>query len=94
MVPVKNLGELRWHGGYHYTWEREMGTLKISQRALADELAEKFCVASKKSVPLCVGVKLEEFDEDDRVENRPFRELVGSLMWLSTSTRPDISNTM
>ena len=47
---------------------------------------------SKQSVPLRVGVKLEEFDEDERVKNWPFRELVGRLMWLSTSTRPDISN--
>ena len=46
----------------------------------------------KQSVPLRVGVKLEEFDEDVRVENWPFRESVGSLMWLSKSTRPNISN--
>ena len=26
MVPVKNLGELRWYGGLHYTREREMGS--------------------------------------------------------------------
>ena len=30
-VPIKNLGELRWYGGCHYTHEREMGTLTISQ---------------------------------------------------------------
>ena len=33
-----------------------------------------------QSVPLRVGVKLEEFDEDEKVENCPFRELVGSVM--------------
>ena len=42
-----------------------------------------FCVTSTQSVPLRVGVKLEEFDEDERVENWSFRELDGSLMRLS-----------
>ena len=66
-----------------------MGTLIISQKTFADELVRKVCVTSTRSVPLRVGVKLEEFEEDERVENWPFRELV---MWLSISTRSDISN--
>ena len=37
-----------------------MGTLAISQKTLADELLVKtFCVTSKQSVLLRVGVKLE-----------------------------------
>ena len=70
-----------------------MSTLTISQKTFADELVKKLFVTSTKSVPLRVGVKLEEeFDEDDRVESWPFRELVGTLIWLSISTRLDISN--
>ena len=46
MVPVKNLDELRWYGGCHYTREREMGTLTISQEPFADELLKRFCVTS------------------------------------------------
>ena len=91
-VPVKNLGQLRWYGGCHYTREREMGTLTMSQKTFADELVKACCVTSTQSVPLRVGVKLEEFDEDEKVENWPFREVVGSLMWVSISTRPDIAN--
>ena len=69
-----------------------MGTLTISQKTFADELVKNVCVTSTQSVPLRAGVKLEEFNEDGKVEGWPFRELVDSLMWLSISTRPDIAN--
>ena len=52
---------------------------------------KKFRVTSIQSVPLKVGVKLEDFD-DEETESWPFRELAGGLMWLAISTRPDISN--
>ena len=55
---------------------------------------KKFRVTSVQSVPLKVGVKLEEFDEDEETESWPFLELVGGLMWLAISTRPDISNSV
>ena len=61
------------------------------QQSFVEEL-EEFCAASVQSVPLKVGVELEEFDENEGTENWPFRELVGGLMWLAISTRPDISN--
>lgn len=92
MVPVKNLGELRWYGGCHFTREREMGTLTISQKKFSDELVKKFRVTSTQRIPLRVDAKLEMFDEDEKIKDWPFRELVGGLMWLSISTRPDISN--
>ena len=94
MIPVRNLDELGWYGGCHYTRERAMGTLTISQKTFAYESVKTFRMSSTESVPLRVVEKLEEFDGDERVENWPFRELVGSLMWLSSSTRPDISNAL
>ena len=51
-----------------------------------------FRVTSVQSVPPKVRVKLEEFHEDEETESWPFHELVGGLMWLAISTRPDISN--
>ena len=39
-----------------------------------------------------VGTRLGTFDKNEAPGNWPFRELVGSLMWLSTQTRPDISS--
>ena len=39
-----------------------------------------------------VGERLGEFDVDEKGVREPFRELVGSLMWPATMTRPDIPN--
>ena len=91
-IPVKNLRELKWYEGCRYSRDRERGTLTTSQQRFAEELVEKLRVTSVQSVPLRVGVKLEEFDEDEEIESWPFCELVGGLLWLATSTRPDISN--
>ena len=91
-IPVKNLGDLKWYGGCRYSRDRKRGTLTISRQSLAEELVKKFRVTSVQSVPLQVGVKLEEFDENEETESWPFREFVGGLIWLVISTRPDISN--
>ena len=90
--PVKNLGELKWYGGCHYLRDRKRGTLTISQQSFEEELVNKFNVTSVQNIPLKVELKLDEFDVDEKTDNRPFRELVGGLMWLAISTRPDISN--
>ena len=42
IIPVKNLGELFWYGGCHYSRDRERVTLTISQHKFADELIRNF----------------------------------------------------
>ena len=91
-IPVKNLGELKWYGGCRYMRDRKRGTLTISQQSVEEELVKKLDVTYVQNVPLSVGLKLDEFHVDERTANRPFRELVGGLMWVVISTRPDISN--
>ncbi|CAB1116207.1 unnamed protein product [Ectocarpus sp. CCAP 1310/34] len=91
-VPVKNLGELRWYSGCFYERNKETGRLTISQQTFTDELAAEYGVVGGRSVPMSSGVKLSDFDADEVATEFPFRELVGSLMWLATQTRPDIAN--
>ena len=76
-IPVKNVGEFKWHVGCRHSRDGERGTLTTSQQSFAEELVTKFRVTSVQSVPLRVGVKLEGFDEDEGTESCPFRELVG-----------------
>ena len=53
MIHVKNLRGLRWYVGYHYTRERERGTLTKSQIMFDNKLVRTICcVTSEQSVPL------------------------------------------
>ena len=94
MVPVKNLGELRWYSGCFYERHWEKGLLTISQQKFAEQLASEYGVEYGKSVPLPVGTKLAKFDKNEAPGGWPFSKLVGSLMWLATQTRSDISDAL
>ena len=49
-------------------------------------------VTAVRNTPLSTGIFLDEYDEDEADGVWPFRELVGSLMWLAHQSRPDILN--
>lgn len=44
MVPVKNLGELRWYSRCHYERDKEEGRLKITQKTYVEALAAEYGV--------------------------------------------------
>ena len=91
-IPVKNLGDWKRYGGCRYPRDCKRGSLTKSQQSFAEELVKKFRVTSVQSVTPKIKVKLEDFHEDEETGSWPFRELVGGLMWVTISTRPDISN--
>ena len=92
LVPINNLGELRWYAGCHYSRDKVTGLLTISQKSFAEKTVRQFGVTTGRNTPLSTDVFLEDFDENEPDGLWPFRELVGSLMWLANQTRPDISN--
>ncbi|CAB1106941.1 unnamed protein product [Ectocarpus sp. CCAP 1310/34] len=94
MVPVKNLGELRWYSACFYERDVQRGLLRISQQRFTEQLTAEYGIEWGRSVPLPVSVKLTDYDENEACADVPFRELVGSLMWLATQTRPDIANAL
>ena len=89
-VPITNLGELRWYAGCRFSRDAVLGTVTMSQQAVADKTIAKFGVTQNK--PMVVGLKLEQFDADEPDVEEPFRSLVGHLMWLGNQNRPDILN--
>ena len=66
----------------------------MKQNGYIRDLLDRFGMTDANPVasPLEPGLKLEAAsDEDDGHEALPYRELIGSLMYLAICTRPDIS---
>jgi hypothetical protein len=90
---VRDLGEASYFLGMELTRDREARTLKLTQRKLTGELIERYGLSSARarSVPLETGEKLTKDGEPLDTERFPYSELVGSLLYLSVCTRPDIA---
>jgi hypothetical protein len=87
---MKDLGELHYCLGLE-VW-REDGKTLVTQSKYTKELLRRFNMNECKavSIPLEHNAKLYNDDETKEVENTLYRQLVGSLNYLTT-TRPDIA---
>lgn len=47
-VPITNLGELRWYAGCRFSRDRFLGTVTISQQAVAENMVAKFGVTRNR----------------------------------------------
>ena len=90
--PTNNLGELTWYTDCAFTRNWELGTLEITQKAFVESMLNRFGVKSSSDIPATPGVELGPREEGEPKGDWPYREVMGSLMWPSTMTRPDISN--
>ena len=70
----------------------ELGTIKLSQKAYVENLMKRVDVQSISDTPASHGADLGPKQDDEPGGDWPAKEAVGSLMWLSTMTRPDITN--
>jgi hypothetical protein len=91
MFEVRDLGEPTHFLGMEIVRDQEKGTLRLTQRRAIEELLTKFGMQDCKpnSTPFVAKVQLEPDLENPT--DMPYRELVGSLMYLSITTRPDIA---
>jgi hypothetical protein len=95
---VKDLGEARHFLGMQITFERDgegkLLAVKLSNEKLITDMLDSFNMldCKTKSVPLDPGMKLKKGDGDPLPPDNRYRELVGGLLYLSTTVRPDISH--
>ena len=66
--------------------------MEITQKAFVESMLSRFGVNSSSDIPATPGVELGPSEKGEPKGGWPYREAVGSLMWLSTITRPDMSN--
>ena len=90
--PTNDLGEYIWYHGCGIARNVELGTIKLSQEACVESLMRRFNVHSTCNIPAFPRADLGPKREDKPGGDWPVRELVGSLLWLSTTTRPDITH--
>ena len=72
--------------------DREAGTIEISQESYIRSVLERFKICRTSSIPASPVNDYRSVKEDEDAGDVPFREVVGSLMWIANQTRPDISN--
>jgi hypothetical protein len=91
---LKTLGQARFILGMEVDYNREAKQLTISISACIMRMVERFGQTNAKSVsnPNVQGQFLTKATVvDPSMEGRPYRSLVGSLLYVATTTRPNIA---
>lgn len=72
--------------------QQEEGVVKLDQQAAVEDLLSKYGMENAKFVatPSVPNVRLGKLGEDEAMTVKPYRSLVGTLLYLSMHTRPDI----
>ena len=98
-VEITDLGELHWLLGIEVTRNRDNRTISLSQKSYLESIIRRFNFEDLKPVsnPMEPSTKLHSGQspstgaEYAAMTHIPYREAVGSLMYASLGTRPDIS---
>ena len=93
LFTVRNLGNATYFLGMHIARNRAARTITLSQEQLTLSTLEKFGMTDAKSrrTPISTGTRLTAEGDRLDMERFPYSALVGSLLYLSSCTRPDIA---
>jgi hypothetical protein len=98
-VEVTDLGELHWLLGIEVMHDRDSHTLRLSQKSYIKDIIRRFNFDDLRpiSTPMDPNLVLSASQSPSTPEqvaamrNIPFREAIGSLMYASLGTCPDIT---
>ncbi|KAL0427614.1 UNVERIFIED_CONTAM: Retrovirus-related Pol polyprotein from transposon TNT 1-94 [Sesamum latifolium] len=96
---MKDLGNAKEILGMTIDKDRKTSTIFLNQKSYVKTVVEKFSMSKAKptSVPLAAHLQLcknqspNSETEKERIKNIPYSNVIGSVMYLMVSTRPDIA---
>lgn len=85
-------GELKNFLGLEIRYDRDKGVLKVNQETYIKSLLKKFKMehCKRSAIPIETKLNVDICKEPDKLTKKPFRELIGCLMYLMLGSRPDI----
>ena len=96
--PVKMQEELNiMYTGCAFVRDCKSGVLEMNQTAYTENLVAQYGISATSNIPGSPGVDLDPREDGELGADEEFplyRSLVGSLMWLSVMTRPDVANAL
>ncbi len=90
---------MAWLVGLNIEHDRENQIMKISQQQYTEKILKKFRMQDSIPVatPMVIGANLRRpkepptYEEQEEMKQIPYRQAIGSLLYLSMGTRPDIA---
>lgn len=86
---IKDLGKLRHFLGIDFAQTK--GEIKMNQKRYITKILERFEMTHCKPRVTPCEMKMKFDSEGESTDSKRYREVVGSLIYLMTSTRPDLS---
>lgn len=92
LLPTKYVEGFLWYRGCGFKRDREAGTTGVSLAAFTESVVENFTVTIISYIPADPSTDFKPREGDEPEGSWQYRQALGSLMWLSNSTPPDIAN--
>jgi len=99
---IKDVGKNEYFLGTRIQQDIEKGTIRLTQRPYWEHVLNRFNLTDVplRNTPLPVGIVLDRNmspkteSEKGEMSDKPYRPVLGSIMWGQLATRPDLSFTV
>jgi hypothetical protein len=96
---IKDVGENEYFLGMRVQQDLEMGTIRLTQKPYWEHVLNRFRLEhiTPRNTPLPTGINLDSNmspktdSERKTMDDKPYRSVLGSVMWGQLATRPDLS---